>query len=114
MGFGTIPPLMRESKRTPVQAWVVILSLSAATLIAFMVLLLLGVLRIPPTDVVSADETLVLYLLTAFNFVAFSVFAFILARILLRLARERRAHRLGAIPGPVSATLTRTRPRSGT
>mgnify|MGYP003850840147 CR=1 FL=1 len=78
------------------QAWVVILSLSAATLIAFMVLLLLGVLRIPPTDVVSADETLVLYLLTAFNFVAFSVFAFILARILLRLARERRAHRLGS------------------
>ncbi len=87
---------MGESKRTPVQAWVVILSLSAATLIAFMVLLLLGVLRIPPTDVVSADETLVLYLLTAFNFVAFSVFAFILARILLRLMRERRAHRLGS------------------
>jgi len=79
-----------------VQAWVVILSLSAATLIAFMVLLLLGVLRIPPTDVVSADETLVLYLLTAFNFVAFSVFAFVLARILLRLVRERRAHRLGS------------------
>jgi len=79
-----------------VRAWVVILSLSAATLIAFMVLVLLGVLRIPPTDVVSADETVVLYLLTAFNFVAFSVFAFILARNLLRLLRERRAHRLGS------------------
>ncbi len=87
---------MAESKPTPTHAWAVILSLSAATLIAFVVLLILGVLRIPPTDVVSADETLVLYLLTAFNFVAFSVFAFILARNLLRLWRERRAHRLGS------------------
>ncbi|MDW8168648.1 MAG: ATP-binding protein [Acidobacteriota bacterium] len=87
---------MVEPKRTPVRAWVVILSLSAATFIAFMVLLLLGVLRIPPMDVVSADETLILYLLTAFNFVAFSVFAFILARNLLRLMRERRARQLGS------------------
>jgi len=87
---------MGEPRRTPGHAWAVILSLSAATLIAFVVLLLLGVLRIPPTDVVSADETLVLYLLTAFNFVAFSVFAFILARNLLRLLRERRARRLGS------------------
>ena len=87
---------MTEPRRASVQAWVVILSLSAVTLIAFMVLLLLGVLRIPPTDVVSADEALVLYLLTAFNFVAFSVFAFILARNLLRLWRERRARRRGA------------------
>lgn len=94
--FGTISPFMAESKRTPVHTWVAILSLSAVTLIAFLVLVLLGVLRIPPTEGVSADETLLLYLLTAFNFVAFSVFAFILARNVLRLWRERRARRLGS------------------
>ncbi len=94
--FGTISSPMAESKRTPVHTWVAIVSLSAVTLIAFLVLVLLGVLRISPTEGVSADETLVLYLLTAFNFVAFSVFAFILARNVLRLWRERRARRLGS------------------
>lgn len=88
---------MMKERRTHVPAWMVILSLSAVTLITFSVLVLMGLLKLPPTGPVRApDDTLVLYGLTAFNFVAFSVFAFILARNLLRLRRERHEQRLGS------------------
>jgi PAS domain S-box-containing protein len=86
-----------KERRTHIPAWMVILSLSAVTLITFSVLVLLGLLKLPPAELVSApDDTLVLYGLTAFNFVAFSVFAFILVRNLLRLRRERQQQRLGS------------------
>lgn len=88
---------MMKERRTHVPAWMVILSLSAVTLITFSVLVVMGLLKLPPTGLVRVpDDTLVLYGLTAFNFVAFSVFAFILARNLLRLRRERRERRLGS------------------
>jgi PAS domain S-box-containing protein len=88
---------MSKDTHTPPQAWIVLLSLSAVTLMTFSVLLLLGIVKVQPGGVLgNADETFVLYALTAFNFVAFSVFAFILARNLIRLKRERRARKLGS------------------
>ncbi len=87
---------MAEGKNTQFPAWVVILVLSALLIITFSVLVMMGTLKLIPEPPYSPEDPFVLYALTAFNFVAFFVFSFILARLLLRLWRERRAHRLGS------------------
>ncbi|MBX7170079.1 MAG: HAMP domain-containing protein [Pyrinomonadaceae bacterium] len=44
----------------------------------------------------TANDTLILYGLSSLNFIAFTIFAFILLRSLIKLSRERRASILGA------------------
>lgn len=87
---------MTERRSTQFPAWVVILILSALLIITFSVLVMMGTLKLIPEPPYSPEDPFVLYALTAFNFVAFFIFSFILARLLLRLWRERRAHRLGS------------------
>jgi PAS domain S-box-containing protein len=87
---------MSQIRRTQFPAWVVILVLSALIIITFSVLLTMGTLKLIPEPPYAPEDPFVLYVLTAFNFVAFVVFSFILARLLLRLRQERRARRLGS------------------
>jgi PAS domain S-box-containing protein len=87
---------MSQARRTQFPAWVVVLVLSALTIITFSVLLIMGTLKILPEPPYAPEDPFVLYGLTAFNFVAFVIFAFILARLLIRLRQERRARRLGS------------------
>lgn len=88
--------VMSQSRRTQFPAWVVVLILSALTIVTFSVLLIMGTLKILPEPPYEPEDSFVLYGLTAFNFVAFVIFAFILARLLIRLHQERRARRLGS------------------
>ena len=75
---------------------------TAPWLLGGLVLVLLSVLvaqqvwlwSVIPPD--TASDTLLLYALSTFNFVAFVVFAFIFVRSLLKLRRERRERRLGS------------------
>jgi len=87
---------MAQARRTQFPAWVVILVLSALIIITFSVLLTMGTLKLMPEPPYAPEDPFLLYVLTAFNFVAFAVFSFILARLLIRLRQERRARRLGS------------------
>lgn len=87
---------MAQAKRAQFPAWVVILVLSALSIITFSVLLIMGTLKLTPEPPYAPEDPFVLYVLTAFNFVAFAVFSFILARLLIRLRQERRARLLGS------------------
>ncbi|MBI4467860.1 MAG: HAMP domain-containing protein [Acidobacteria bacterium] len=83
--------------RPGLQAWATLLSLGALVFIAFGALLLLDIVRIGPIeDLATPGDTVSLYALSAFNFLAFSIFTFILARMILRLRRERRERQLGS------------------
>ncbi len=87
----------RPNSRPGFYVWATILSLGALVLIALGALLLLGIVRLRPVeDLATAEDTVVLFALSAFNLVAFLIFSFILARMMLRLRRERHERRLGS------------------
>ncbi|MBI3949142.1 MAG: HAMP domain-containing protein [Acidobacteria bacterium] len=87
---------MTQTRRAQFPAWMVVLVLSALSIITFSVLLIMGTLKLVPEPPYAPEDPFILYVLTAFNFVAFAVFSFILARQLIRLRQERRARRLGS------------------
>jgi PAS domain S-box-containing protein len=65
-----------------------------ALLSALVLLQVAGLGSALPPD--TAADTLLLYAMTTFNFVAFIVFSFIFVRSLLKLRRERRERQLGS------------------
>lgn len=87
---------MAQTKPRHVPAWVVALAVAALTILTFGILLILGTVKIAPLRPDQPDDPFLLYVLTAFNFVAFTVFLFIWARLLIRLRQERRAQQLGS------------------
>lgn len=88
--------IMAQTKPRQLPAWVVAFAVAALTVITFSLLLILGTVKIAPLRPDQPDDPFLLYVLTAFNFVAFTVFLFIWARLLIRLRQERRAQQLGS------------------
>jgi two-component system, NtrC family, nitrogen regulation sensor histidine kinase NtrY len=87
---------IRQSKFSRHRAAIVI-ALGALVLALLTVLILLQSSQVwRYFQVESASATLTLYALSSLNFFAFIIFAFIFLRSVVRLARERRAFKLGA------------------
>jgi len=87
---------MAETGKTPkrkLSPWI----LGAIVLMLFLFLVMLQTSNLwKNLSVETASDTLLLYALSSFNFIALIVFGFIFLRSIIKLARERRALQLGS------------------
>jgi two-component system nitrogen regulation sensor histidine kinase NtrY len=88
-----LAPAAVKSTRRRTAPWM-LGGLVLALLSALVLLQVAGLGSALPPD--TAADTLLLYAMTTFNFVAFIVFSFIFVRSLLKLRRERRERQLGS------------------
>ncbi|HMM80589.1 MAG TPA: ATP-binding protein [Pyrinomonadaceae bacterium] len=83
----------KRSKKKRLSPWI----LGAIVLLLFVFLILLQTSNLwKNLSVETTSDTLLLYALSSFNFIALIVFGFIFFRSIVKLARERRALKLGS------------------